>query len=253
MTIRIIPRIDIKGINVIKGIQMDGLRIIGNPSHLASSYYYDGADEIAFFDVVASLYGRNNLTQLVSEVARASFIPLTVTGGIRSIEDARRTMGFGADKVGMNTAAINNPRIISDVARVFGNQAAVVSVEARRKSVNDWEAFTESGREPSGKSVLDWARQAEALGAGEISVTSVDRDGTLKGPDLDLINELRSITTIPLVVGGGLSNLEHVGNCAELGVDGLMIGLALHKKLLSINECKEHLNKLGFGTRQLAK
>jgi len=249
MNIRIIPRLDIKGINVIKGIQMDGLRVLGNPNDFAKKYFEAGADEIAFFDVVASLYGRNNLLELIREVAQSTFLPLTVTGGIRNLEDARLTMASGADKVGLNTGAINNPKIIHEVARVFGNQAAVISIEARRISTSSWEAFTESGREPSGRDVLEWVKQVESLGAGEISITSVDKDGTLKGPDLDLINEVRCATSLPLVAGGGIANVNHVLSVAKTGVDGILVGLALHKELFTIKEAKVLIDESGFSCR----
>ena len=252
MSIRIIPRLDIKGTNVIKGIQMDGLRIIGEPSEMADRYYVQSADEIAFFDVVASLYGRQNLTNLIRQVAEASFIPLTVTGGIRSPGDARLAIANGADKVGVNTAAIGNPDVLQSIANIFGSQAVVLSIEARRTDSSNWEAFTDSGREPSGLNAISWAKEAKSMGAGEINITSVDQDGTLKGPDLDLIYQIRECTDLPLVYGGGISTLDDVAKCANLGVDGIQIGLALHRKKFTIKECKLHLQKSGHKVRVLS-
>jgi cyclase len=252
MSIRIIPRLDVKGTNVIKGIQMDGLRIIGNPIEIASRYYSETADEISFFDVVASLYGRQNLTELISTVAKASFVPLTVTGGIRTLEDARKVISNGADKVGLNTAAITDPELVTRIAKVYGSQATVVSIEARKIAKNKWEAFTESGREPSGVDVASWVRIAKDLGAGELNVTSVDMDGTLKGPDLDLIQELRSCTELPIVFGGGISSLNDVRDLARHGADGIQIGTALHKGLLTISQCKRELATNGFDVREIA-
>lgn len=251
MSIRVIPRLDIKGTNVIKGIQMDGLRIIGNPIEIASRYYDEAADEISFFDVVASLYGRQNLTELISTVAKASFVPLTVTGGIRTLEDARKVITNGADKVGLNTAAITNPDLVTSIATVFGSQAMVISIEARKVAKEKWEAFTESGREPSGVDVVSWARIAKDIGAGELNVTSVDMDGTLKGPDLELIQELRISTDLPIVFGGGIASLNDVRDVARHGADGIQIGSALHKGLLTINQCKRDLASNGFDVREL--
>jgi cyclase len=251
MSIRIVPRLDIKGTNVIKGIQMDGLRIIGNPIEMTGRYYAEAADEISFFDVVASLYGRQNLTELISTVAKASFVPLSVTGGIRTIEDARKVITNGADKVGLNTAAITNPKLVTSIATIYGSQATVISIEARKVAKKKWEAFTESGREPSGVDVVGWARIAKDIGAGEINVTSVDMDGTLRGPDLELIQELRISTDLPIVFGGGITSLSDVRDVARHGADGIQIGAALHKGILSINQCKRDLATNGFDVREL--
>jgi len=176
---RIIPRLDIKGPNLVKGIHLEGLRVLGKPEDFAFQYYLDGADELLYMDVVASLYGRNNLLEIVRATAEKIFIPLTVGGGIRSIEDIRNLLRAGADKVAINTAAINNPDLIKEAAKTFGSQCIVVSIEAKKKEGGAYEAYTDNGREMTGVEVLSWAKRAVDLGAGEILVTSIDIDDDL--------------------------------------------------------------------------
>ena len=185
--VRLIARLDIKGASLIKGIQLEGLRVIGPPSEFANRYYQQGADELIFMDCVASLYGRNHLGGIIKSAVVDIFVPLTVGGGIRSVADASELLRCGADKVAVNTAAVSNPQLISDIAHRFGSQCMVLSIEARKIGLTSWEVLTDGGRERTGLDVVEWVRRAESLGAGEILLTSVDREGTRKGFDLALV------------------------------------------------------------------
>lgn len=207
--VRIIPRLDIKGPNLVKGIHLEGLRVVGRPQDYATGYYLDGADELLYMDVVASLYGRNNLLDIISETAKNIFIPLTVGGGIRSIKDISSILRAGADKVAMNTAVIKNPDLIREAAKRFGSQCIVVSIEAKKKEDGRYEAYTDNGREKTGVDAFDWAKKAADLGAGEILVTSIDREGTGKGLDLELISRISESVTVPMVACGGAGCKEH--------------------------------------------
>ncbi|MFA5156148.1 MAG: imidazole glycerol phosphate synthase cyclase subunit [Candidatus Omnitrophota bacterium] len=207
--IRIIPKLEIKGPNLVKGIHLEGLRVVGNPRDYAASYYLDGADELLYIDVVASLYGRNNLLDIISETAKNIFIPLTVGGGIRSINDINNILRAGADKVAINTAAINRPDLIKEAANRFGSQCVVISIEAKRREGGGYEAYTDNGRERTGVDVFDWAKKAVDLGAGEILVTSIDREGTGKGMDVDLISKISESVPVPVIACGGAGSKEH--------------------------------------------
>ncbi len=206
--IRIIPRLDIKGPNLVKGIQMEGLRVLGKPEDFSYQYFIDGADELIYMDVVASLYGRNNLLDIVRRTAEKIFIPLTVGGGIRSIEDIREALRAGADKVAINTAAVKNPPLIRDAAKTFGSQCIVLSIEAKQKGPGRYEAYTDNGREKTGKDVFEWAVEAWKLGAGEILITSVDKDGTGKGYDIELVKKVSELVDIPVIACGGAGKIE---------------------------------------------
>ena len=191
--LRLIARLDIKGNNLIKGIQLEGLRKIGDPSQYAKKYYEDGADELIYMDTVASLYGRNQLYELLSNTVKNIFIPITVGGGIRSLNDAKDLLRCGADKVAVNTAAINNPDLISEIANHCGSSCMVLSIEAKSNGRDKWEAYTNNGREHSGIDVKDWVKVGTKMGAGEILLTSVDREGTRKGFDIKLIKQITNI------------------------------------------------------------
>lgn len=232
---------DIKGSNVIKGIQMDGLRVVGDPQDLSNKYFEDGADEILFIDIVASLYGTATIHELVSKVASSAFIPLTVVGGIRNIHDARKAISFGADKIGINTAAVKDPKFIREIAETFGSQAVVINIEAKMTGLDSWEVYTESGRQRTGIAVTDWVKKVQDLGAGEILLTSVDRDGTGKGPDLDLAQKVQSICSIPVIVSGGINSTDDCSAIAALGLDGVAIGRNLHNNQLQISRLKQEL------------
>lgn len=203
---RLIPRLDVKGKNLIKGIHLEGLRVIGDPQEYARKYYEQGADELLYVDVVASLYGRNSLHEIVRRAAQDVFVPLTVTGGLRSTDDVREMLRAGADKVGINTAATKRPELISEVARKFGSQCMVLSIEAKRVRSGRWEAYTDNGREPTGLDVVEWAQRGVELGAGEILLTSVDQEGTRDGFDLALIKAVATAVRVPVIASGGMGN-----------------------------------------------
>jgi cyclase len=245
---RLIARLDIKGANVVKGVHLEGLRIVGKPNDLAWRYYHDGADEIVFMDVVASLYGRNNILSVVEEAARDIFIPMTVGGGIRTLEDIVAVLRSGADKVAINTAAIARPRFLSEAATSFGSQCIVLSIEAKRRMPGRWEALTDTGRETTGVDVLSWVTEAERLGAGEILLTSVDQEGTRQGFDLELLAEVRKKVRIPVIGCGGAGNTEHV--IAALGVcDAVCCASILHYDLAPLSRLKHELAVKGIGIR----
>ena len=216
MTIRIIPRLDIKGPNLVKGIHLEGLRVLGKPWDFALKYYENGADELIYMDVVASLYGRNNLSDIVKKTAENIFIPLTVGGGIRSLDDIKTLLRSGADKVAINTAAIHNSQLISESAEAFGSQCIVVSIEAKRTG-DKYKAFTDNGREPTGKDVYEWAKEAVDLGAGEILLTSIDKEGTGQGYDLELCARVAESVSVPVISCGGCGKPEHLMDVVEKG------------------------------------
>lgn len=227
--LRIIPRLDIKGKNLIKGVQLEGLRVMGDPQEFALRYYEAGADELIYMDIVASLYGRNNLSDIISRAAEKVFIPITVGGGIRSVEDARHILRSGADKVAVNTAAVQRPALITEIARRFGSQAMVLSIEAKQVAPGKWEAYTDNGRERTDKDVVEWAREGAALGAGELLLTSVDREGTRKGFDLDLIRQVRDAVSIPVVASGGMGTIGHFLEAAQKAeADAVAMADVLH-------------------------
>ena len=231
---RLIPRLDIKGPNLIKGVHLEGLRIVGEPGAFARDYYQQGADEIIFMDSVASLYGRNNLSQIVRRAVDEIFIPITVGGGIRSISDVTEILRAGADKIALNTAAVRRPTLIEEVATQFGSQCVVVSVEAKQVGVGKWEALTDGGREKSGLDVVDWVARAIELGAGEILLTSVDREGTRRGFDLPLIRAVSAVATIPLIASGGLGLPQDALSAYEAGADAVAMAHVLHYREHSI-------------------
>jgi len=229
MTCRIIPRLDIKGPNLVKGIHLEGLRILGKPEAFAKHYYEQGADELIYMDIVASLYERNSLAELISTTAREIFIPLTVGGGLRSIKDIETVLGAGADKVAINTAAIRNPDFIKEAAEKYGSSTIIVSIEAIKKSDGSYEAFTDNGREETGLDVFEWAKRAANLGAGEILITSVDREGTGFGFDLPLVKKMSESVSIPVIALGGGGRVEHVHEVITKGkADAVSIASLLH-------------------------
>lgn len=230
---RVIARLDIKGSNLVKGIHLEGLRVLGKPEVFAKHYFISGADELFYQDVVASLYERNSLHDIISKTAREIFIPLAVGGGIRSIEDIRQVLRAGADKVAINTAAIKNPKFISDAANVFGSSTIVVSIEAI-KTENRYYAFTDNGREKSGQGVLEWSREIESLGAGEILITSVDNEGTGNGFDLELTQMISKEVSIPVIAHGGAGKINHIVDVfKKTNVSAVAIASLLHYDFLS--------------------
>jgi len=243
MNIRIIPRLDIKGSNLIKGIHLDGLRVIGDPNEFAVKYYNQGADELIFIDSVASLYGRNNLIEVLRKTVENIFIPITVGGGIRSVKDAYKILRNGGDKVAINTAAIKKPTLIKELAKQFGSQSIVLSIEAK-KNMNSWEAYTHNGRERTGVDVIKWIKNGIKLGAGEVLLTSVDKEGTKNGFDIDLIKAASKVCSVPLILSGGLGESQHIKDLfKETRVDGIAIASALHYNLLDIKKIKKIINR----------
>lgn len=227
--VRIIPRLDIKGPNLVKGIHLEGLRVLGKPSDFAKFYYEQGADELMFMDVVASLYERNSLRDIISETAKSIFIPITVGGGIRTISDIHDMLKAGADKVAINTAAIRTPSFIKEASNEFGSSTIVVTIEAIRNVDGKYYAFTDNGREYSGIEVVEWAKKLEDLGAGEMIITSVDREGTGKGFDFELIESVSKVLTIPVIAHGGAGGKDDIVSLLDTEiVDAVAIGSVLH-------------------------
>ena len=235
--IRIIPRLDIKGPNLVKGIHLEGLRVLGNPEDFARYYYENGADELIYQDVVASLYERNSLHEIISRTAKDILIPLTVGGGLRTLEDIRLVLRSGADKVSLNTATIKNPTFISDAANKFGSSTIVVAIEAIKQSDGRYLAYIDNGREETGIEVIQWAQKIEELGAGELIITSVDREGTAEGFDIDLIKSISNVVNIPVIAHGGASTMSNIIDAVQTGnASALAIASIFHyasmKKLL---------------------
>jgi len=247
---RIIPRLDIKGTNVVKGIHCEGLRIVGNPVELAKKYYLDGADELLCMDIVASLYQRNFDFELLRSLSDGIFIPITVGGGIRSINDINNALRAGADKVAINTHAIKNPALLKESSEKFGSQCIVLSIEAKKKPDGSWEAYIDGGREHTGIDAIEWAKKAIKLGVGEILLTSIDNDGTRRGYDIELIEKISAFSPVPVVVHGGADSpesfLDVLKKCKP---EGLSAASVFHYGDFSINEIKKHLRKNNFPIR----
>tara|TARA_B100001057_G_C22657427_1_gene874535 strand:- start:90 stop:818 length:729 start_codon:yes stop_codon:yes gene_type:complete len=239
---RIIARLDIKTENLIKPIQLEGLRIIGNPSEYARKYYDDGVDELILIDTVATLYGRNHLTKIIKNTSDKVFIPITVSGGIRTLEDAEEIFNSGADKISINTAAIEKPDLIDKFVKKYGSQSIVISMDVKKVNETLWECFTYGGREKTNKNVLDWCKEVESRGAGEVFVTSIDKDGTKKGLDIKLGEEISKNLNIPLIFGGGLNREEEIEKINFLGnCDGLSVGSAIHYNITTIKKLKSKI------------
>lgn len=233
MSLRLIPRLDIKGPNLVKGIHLEGLRVLGKPEDFARYYYEQGADELLYMDVVATLYGRNSLLDIISKTSREIFIPLTVGGGLRNLDDIKAVLRAGADKVTLNTAAIHNPNLIHEASRCFGSSTIVVSIEAIRKADGSYEAYTDNGREKTGLDAIAWAKKACELGAGEIMITSIDREGTGKGFDLELTKAITQSVSIPVIASGGAGSVEDVSQIVkEAHVDAVCVASLVHYDFL---------------------
>jgi len=227
--IRIIARLDIKGPNLVKGIHLEGLRVLGKPDQFARFYYETGADELIYIDVVASLYNRNSLYDIIIKTAKEIFIPLTVGGGLRTIDNIRAVLRAGADKVSLNTAALKNPDIIKEASREFGSSTIVISIEAIKQTDGRYLAYTDNGREYTGLEVVGWAKQVEGLGAGEIILTSVDREGTGSGYDIELTRMVSSSVSIPVIACGGAGKIEDIKDVIlEAKADAVCIASVIH-------------------------
>jgi len=248
--LRIISRLDIKGSNLIKGVRFEGFRVIGNPQKFSQRYYEEGIDEIIYMDTVASLYNRISLYDLLEKTAKNVFIPITVGGGIRSIENVKRLLRAGADKVAINTAAVKRPKLISEVAQRFGSQCMVLSIEACKQSSGEWEAYTDNGREHSNLEVIAWAKQGASLGAGEILLTSIDRDGTCKGFDIDLVKEVSESVPVPVIASGGMGKPDDLIDVVKKAkADAVAIAHILHYNKHSILEIRNNAFQKGIHVR----
>jgi cyclase len=248
--IRVIARLDIKGPNLIKGVHLEGLRVVGNPVEFAATYYNEGIDEILFMDSVASLYGRNHLADIISLTANDIFVPITVGGGIRTVKDAKDVLNAGADKIAINSAAVARPALIKEIAENFGSQATVLSVEAKKTQNDLWEVFTDNGREKSGLPVSDWVEEAASMGAGEILVTSIDREGTCRGFDVELMHQISERVTIPIIASGGMGKITDIqGLLLQSEISAIAVANSLHYKKVSIEEIKKEILSLGYKVR----
>jgi cyclase len=246
---RIIARLDIKGPNLVKGIHLEGLRVIGSPAEHALRYYADGIDELIYVDIVASLYERNNLTDVVERTAQQIFVPLTVGGGVRSLDDINGLLRAGADKVAINTAAVRRPDFIREASRAFGAQCIVVNIEAKRRKEGGWEAYTDNGREKTGLDAVEWAMRAIDLGAGELLITSVDMEGTRRGFDLELIRRIGPHVNVPVIASGGAGSNDHVAQAFQSGADAVAVAALLHYKMETVPALKQSLRDRGLEIR----
>lgn len=251
--IRLIARLDIKGPNLIKGVHLEGLRVMGSPNEHALRYYEQGADELIYMDCVASLYGRNHLGDIIRRAARDIFVPMTVGGGIRSVDDAMQVLRAGADKVAVNTGAVTNPALITAIARRFGSQCMVLSVEAMQVAPGQWHAFTDNGRERTGLDVVEWVRRGVELGAGEVLITSVDREGTRKGFDCALVRAVSDAVPVPVIASGGMGTPEHLVEVVRTGgADAVAMADILHYKRATVGDIRAVARQAGLGVRDYA-
>jgi len=250
---RVIARLDVKGPNLVKGIHLEGLRVMGDPQRFAQRYYAEGADEILYVDIVASLYGRNSILEVVRRTAAAVFVPMTVAGGLRRLEDVRDALRSGADKVAINTAAVARPELIREVSLAFGSQCIVLEIQTKKIAPDRWEAYTDNGRERSGRNALEWACQGVELGAGELLVTSVDHEGTQKGMDLEFLARITALVDVPVIAGGGAGTPEHaVRAITEAGADAVAVASMLHYGKHTVGEIKARLAQAGVPVRSSA-
>lgn len=250
LTKRIIPCLDVRDGRVVKGVNFLNLRDAGDPVELAAFYDREGADELVFLDITASAQGRKTVLDMVYRTAGEVFIPFTVGGGIGSLEDIRAILSAGADKVSINTAAVKNPQLVAEAARRFGSQCIVVAIDARRVGEGRWEVYTHGGRTPTGIDAVWWARRAEELGAGEILLTSMDRDGTKDGYDLELTRAIVRAVSIPVIASGGAGTLEHIADGLTLGeADAALAASIFHFGEYTIRQVKEYLAARGIPVR----
>ncbi len=242
-TPRIIARMDVKNSKLIKSIRYEGLSVIGSAQEYTKKYYEMGLDEIIYIDTVASLYGRNNLTDIVDYSTKNIFVPISVGGGIKNTSDVKEILRSGADKICINTNAVKNEKIISSISNIFGSQCLVISMQAKKRLNNKWEIFTDNGREPSGIDVEFWARRVEKLGAGEILLTSIDQDGTEQGLDHELIKTISSSIKIPVIASGGSRDEDDILKLfTDTNCSAIAIGSILHYEKININDLKQKLN-----------
>ena len=251
-TVRVVPCLDVDGGRVVKGVNFVGLRDAGDPVELAARYDREGADELVFLDITASVDSRVTTIDMVWRTAEEVFIPFTVGGGIRSVEDARRILRAGADKVSVNTAAVDGPELVTGLAAEFGIQCVVVAVDARRSTAvpSGFEVFTHGGRTPTGRDAVAWVTEVVALGAGEILLTSMDRDGTRDGFDIEMLKAVGAVATVPLIASGGVGDLDHlVQGATEGGADAVLAASIFHFGEHTVADAKRHLAGAGVAVR----
>lgn len=249
MPIRIIARLDIKGSTLIKGVHLEGWRAVGNPAEFSEKYYLAGIDEIIYIDCVASLYSRDLIKDIVENVTKNVFIPLTVGGGVKTVDDAYELLNSGADKIAINTGAIKRPALIKEASERFGRQCVVASIAAKKVSPGRWEAYFDSAREPTGFDVVEWARELAELGAGEILLTSIEREGTGRGFDVDLVKSVSSAVNIPVIVGGGFGKPPDLVAAVENGASAAAIADAFHYDKINIGDLKAFAEKHNIPVR----
>ena len=249
LSIRIIPCLDVTEGRVVKGVNFVNLVDAGDPTELAKGYNHEGADELTFLDISASSSGRQTTIEAVKRTAEQVFIPLTVGGGIRSVDDVDKLLRAGADKISINTAAINRPELINEIANNFGSQVLVLSVDARRAN-GSYEVTTHGGRESAGLSAINWVKQACDLGVGEILLNSMDADGTREGYDLQMISDIRSICKVPLIASGGAGKLEDFASALDAGADALLAASVFHFGTFRITDVKNYLKQRGYNVRE---
>ncbi|MDQ1445226.1 MAG: imidazole glycerol-phosphate synthase subunit HisF [Acidimicrobiaceae bacterium] len=247
-TVRVIPCLDVTDGRVVKGVNFVDLRDAGDPVELASRYDVEGADEIVFLDITASSDARDTMVDVVRRTAEQVFIPLTVGGGVRSVDDARALLRAGADKVSVNTSAVSRPELVSELSREFGAQCVVVAIDARR-SQGGYEVFTHGGRKPTGLDAVSWAVEVERLGAGEILLTSMDRDGTRDGFEVELTGRVAAACNLPVIASGGVGSLDHLVEGARHGADAVLAASIFHFGEYTVRQAKEHLAAAGLTVR----
>jgi cyclase len=249
-SIRLIARLDVKGENLIKGVHLEGLRVVGSPQEFARRYYEQGADELIYMDIVASLYGRSNLVDIVRRTAHDVFIPLTVGGGVRSVDDVSALLHAGADKVAINTAAVRRPELIGEVSRKFGSQCMVLSIEAKRRPDGRWEVYTDCGRESTGLDAVEWARRGVELGTGEVLVTSIDMEGTRKGFDSRLVAAVAGAVDVQVIASGGYGEVDHLRQVVDAGADAVAFADALHFQRTTLPQLRAAALEFNIPVRQ---
>ena len=249
--IRLIARLDVKGHKLIKAIHLEGLRALGEPQEFAQKYYDQGADELIYIDLVASLYQRSVSPEIIRRAAEVIFVPMTVGGGVRNVDDVRTLLRAGADKIAVNTAAVYRPNLISEIAKEFGSQCMVLSIEAKEQNSGNWEVYTDNGREASGVDAVSWAKKGVELGAGEILVTSIDREGTTKGFDNQLIKEISNEVNVPVIASGGYGEKSHLKEVTDAGANAIAFADTLHFSKSTFSDLRSFASELNIKTRQV--
>lgn len=247
---RIIPCLDVANGRVVKGVNFENLIDAGDPVSQAKFYSDAGADELCFLDITASNENRDAVFDVISQVAKVCFIPLTVGGGVRSLDDIRKLLLCGADKVSINSAAVYNPELVKNASQKFGNQCIIVAIDAKKNAKGEFEIFTKGGREPTGIEAVSWAKKMQDYGAGEILLTSMDKDGTKSGYDLELVSKISSAVNIPVIASGGVGNLEHLSEGIKAGASAVLAASIFHFRTYSIANAKEYLSNSNINVRK---